>query len=237
VVNELSLKKRLEKPVNTKTANLLDLSFLVLVIAGFVSLSTSLVADEREVQIQPKVGHLLSVEGDVELNSREFNNATEDFGMLRTPEASDPLRLFDTLITHNGRAVVEFDDRDEAINAGPSILELAKNSSIEITRYGLTLDQNHKRRFIAVVLANGEIRGFVKGWGNGSGFSIQAGKAIINIKGTEFTINYQQQGERLRVEVHVGEVVITTPYGSETVKQGQSAGFKNGKNELVGDPS
>ena len=76
------------------------------------------------------------------------------------------------------------------------------------------------------------IKGFIKvvleGYGGQEGFSLKAGISVIGLRGTELTVTYDPEHDRVEVEVHEGEVVLTGPGGSKLIKAGQRAIMING---------
>ncbi len=83
-----------------------------------------------------------------------------------------------------GRVRLEFTDRDEAANAGPSVMNLAPDSELVVERFSVKLDDPTKSEGV-FDLIKGKIRSFMKGWGSSSSVNVRAGVAVCGIRGSE----------------------------------------------------
>jgi len=137
--------------------------------------------------------------------------------------------------TYKGRARLVFHDfRDKPPPpSGPSIFNIGENTEIAISKFETDIERFERKGVIDLI--RGTISAFIRGWGQNSDFSVRAGVAVCGIRGTKVTLHYEPEKGRLLVEVQEGKVVITSPYGSRIVKQGQSTMFIHGK--FSGGPS
>ncbi|MGP0594630.1 FecR family protein [Nitrospira sp. T9] len=123
--------------------------------------------------------------------------------------------------TGRGRVALEFTDRDEAYDLGPSVFNLGDNTEVEISDFHVNWDRFERDGCLDLI--RGKIEGFIKGWGGQSGFCVRCGVAVIGVRGTEFTVDYDPSLEIVTVQVTEGEVVLTGPGGSRLIKTGENA--------------
>lgn len=138
-----------------------------------------------------------------------------------------PVEVGDTVRTgRTGRARLEFTDRDEAANAGPSVMNLAPDSEMVIESFAITLEEGERerrRREGLISLIRGEIRAFMKGWGSSSSVNVRAGVAICGSRGTDFAVSHDPAQGRVTLRVAEGKVEFSTPRGRALVAAGQTA--------------
>lgn len=103
----------------------------------------------------------------------------------RVAEVGEELFLADEIRTgQRGRARVEFLDRYQDRNSGPSVINVASDSLIKIEDfYRDPQDTRKNRGFIDLV--RGAIRVFSKGWGGDSMFTVRTGTSLCGIRGSE----------------------------------------------------
>ena len=138
-------------------------------------------------------------------------------------EKGNPLHLMDRIRTRQGRVRIEFTDRDEARDIGPTIVNILDNSEVGIDDYNIDYEDPSNSGGLLNLL-RGTIRNFLRGWGNGSGFSVRASGAVCSLRGTgEFEIRHDPEGQTVNVKVNSGEVVLTGPGGSRLIRAGENA--------------
>ncbi|NNL86118.1 MAG: hypothetical protein HKP27_10720, partial [Myxococcales bacterium] len=151
------------------------------------------------------------------------------------PKDGTKLYLFDRVEVADGQAVVEFHDRDEQSGAGPSIVHLGRDSSIHVPRYKVGEAEGGKAREVWMVIVRGIANVSVSGWAKNSMFTLEAGGTVIQVRGTEFSVQYKPENDWLQVVVREGEVVVTSPHDALIIRKGEDVIFKGGK--PVGGPS
>lgn len=102
----------------------------------------------------------------------------------------DNIDLGDTIRTQpRGRVRLQFTDRDEARNAGPSTMNVAPGTEIAMKKFSVRFDDPRKSEGFFDLL-KGTVRSFMKGWGRNSSFSVRAGVAVCGIRGSESVVSF-----------------------------------------------
>lgn len=129
----------------------------------------------------------------------------------------------------DGRIRLEFTDRDEVANAGPSVMNLAPGTELVIERFSINLrdsEREQRRREGVLSLIRGEIRAFMKGWGSSSSVNVRAGVTLCGIRGTDFALRHEPDSGQVELKVAEGKVELSTPAGKALVGAGQMAGAR-----------
>lgn len=121
----------------------------------------------------------------------------ERAGKVIRPVRADAatLELFekDFVVTgKRARARLEFKDHQPAQNRGPTIVNIAPRSRVQIASFLRPAgDQEPAAERGWLDLLRGSIRAFTKGWGKRSRFSIRTGTSLCGIRGTEVVAVYE----------------------------------------------
>ena len=129
---------------------------------------------------------------------------------------------------NNSRARLEFLDRFQKLNSGPSVINVGANSLIDLSEFKIDWEKQLREKS-TMELLKGAIRVFAQGWGGRAAFSVRTGTSLCGIRGTEIEIHYDPVSDRSHYKLYKGVVEISTPYerfalqaGSEvTVIRGQ----------------
>jgi|GEM_PF-4732072 len=112
----------------------------------------------------------------------------------------------------NGRVRVQMADRDEARNAGPTVINIAKNSEM---CFGGFLFMRDKDKTV-YELFKGTIRTFFRGWRRDSQVSVRTGVTICGMRGTDFAVTYDPASQISETFVREGIVDVTNLETGET---------------------
>lgn len=101
--------------------------------------------------------------------------------------------LGDTIITGpKGRTRLEWKDRIDELNAGPTVINIGSNSRVYMEHYAPRFERartaSAQRGIIQLI--RGTIRAATQNWGSGSAFSVRSGTSLCGIRGTEVLIEY-----------------------------------------------
>ena len=105
----------------------------------------------------------------------------------------------------DGRVRVQMGDRDEARNAGPSVINFATNSEMCFSEFLFMRDKNRS----TFDLIKGAIRTFFRGWRGDAQVSVRTGVTICGARGTDFMITYQPERSFSGLLVQEGIVDVT----------------------------
>ena len=179
------------------------------------------------------VAHVVGIIGEVELYQEHLSEEGKSLGR-KWVKATKGRAIFlkDYVRTGKGRVRIQFTDRDDQANSGPSVFNVGEDSEIALESFDVKFEL--KRRTGVIELIKGAIRGFIKGWSLESGLSVRAGVAVCGIRGTELTLEYDPAVERFTTTVHEGSVVVAGPGGSWIVDAGKSLELVAGR--LPGAP-
>jgi len=134
------------------------------------------------------VGKIVGVIGTVEVLPKG------EGGIWDALAKGDPVRLKDVVRTGNdGRARIEFADRDEAENAGPSVVNLGPGTEVSMDSFEVRFDTPRESQGL-LSLIRGTVRAFARGWGSNSLFDVKAGVALCGIRGSEQIIRHDPTG-------------------------------------------
>jgi len=139
-------------------------------------------------------------------------------------QIGDQLKTID-----NGRARIQFDDRFSEKNAGPSIINMGRDTSICIAEYVQRLDTYDIDGVMDFF--KGQIRAFFKNWGESSSLSVVTGTSVIGIRGTDFVISYYPDLNKVTYYLNDGiiEITETTTGETMTLTAGQTLDISNGQ--------
>ncbi|MCP5276768.1 MAG: FecR domain-containing protein [Thiobacillus sp.] len=127
----------------------------------------------------------------------------------------------------SSRARIEFMDRFQSINSGPTVINVGINSTINLAEFKIDL-RNQQRHKGLVDLLKGAIRVFSKGWGGRAAFSVRTGTSLCGIRGTDIEIHYDPDEDRTYYKLYEGVVEISTPYERFTLRAGSSVTVTRG---------
>jgi len=141
-------------------------------------------------------------------------------------QVGDQLKTID-----NGRARIQFDDRFNEKNAGPSIVNMGRDTSICIAEYVQKLVGSAGASNGLIRFFKGELRGFFKGWGQSSSLEVRTGTSICGIRGTDFVISYDPDLNKVNYYLNDGIIEITETTTGETITltAGQTLEISNGQ--------
>lgn len=89
-----------------------------------------------------------------------------------------------------GRARIEFADRYQDKDSGPSVINVASRSHIKVEDFRINLEDSTKNKGV-IELIKGAIRAFAKGWGGQeAAFSVRTGTSLCGIRGSEEVVRY-----------------------------------------------
>ena len=121
-----------------------------------------------------------------------------------------------------GRARIEFADRYQELNAGPSVLNVGSDSQVAIDRFLVNRDLDNAKRDGLVDIFKGWIRAWSKGWGGQSTFSVRTGTSLCGIRGTDVVLNYEPSTDVATYMVDHGLMVCPVNQGAESVELTES---------------
>jgi hypothetical protein len=98
-------------------------------------------------------------------------------------------------------------DRDEARNAGPSVINIATNSEMCFYEFSFTAEK--PSGVFIYDLIKGTIRTFFRGWRGDSQVSVRTGVTICGARGTDFTVAYDPAAQFSETLVQEGIVDVT----------------------------
>ena len=127
----------------------------------------------------------------------------------------------------NARARLEFLDRFQKLNSGPSVVNVGSNSLIDLSDFKIDREK-HLREKSMLELLRGAIRVFSKGWGGRAAFSVRTGTSLCGIRGTDIEIHYDPNEDRTYYKLYKGVVEISTPYEKFTLEAGSSVTVTRG---------
>ncbi|MCB0257333.1 MAG: FecR domain-containing protein [Anaerolineae bacterium] len=136
--------------------------------------------------------------------------------------ATDLVRTGDS-----SRARIEFMDRFQSINSGPSVITVGPDATINLAEFKIDL-RNQQRHKGLVDMLKGAIRVFSKGWGGRADFSVRTGTSLCGIRGTDIEIHYDPDEDRTYYKLYEGVVEISTPHESFTLRAGSSVSVTRG---------
>ena len=130
------------------------------------------------------IGSVASVFRDVEVLAGGAGNKWEAI------QKGYQVRLRDEIRTGpRGRARIEFADRLDESNAGPTVVNIGSNSHVKMESYAVRFQRPKKSEGI-IGLIRGTIRAFTKNWGSGSAFKVRTGTSLCGIRGSEEIITF-----------------------------------------------
>lgn len=100
----------------------------------------------------------------------------------------------------DGRAQVYMADRDETLRAGPTVINISRNSDMCFDEFDASWGRN-KGIFD---LIKGSIRVFFKGWGPTSNVSVRAGVTICGVRGSEVIVRIEPSDGSVQMGVIEG---------------------------------
>lgn len=148
------------------------------------------------------IGRIVGFEGIVEVHT-DLDDGTSPW--FRVERVNTAVGEFDLLRTGAGaRARIEFVDRHEQRNAGPSVITLASETALCVVAFYANFDGPARRGVFD--LLEGALRVFSKGWGGqDSAFTVKAGATVCGIRGTEVGMRYDPGADAAVVSYLDGE--------------------------------
>jgi len=126
-----------------------------------------------------------------------------------------------------GRARIEFVDRFNDINSGPSVMNVSSSTQIRLSKFIINRENHHRNGLLEVL--RGTIRWFSKGWGGQSAaFSVRTGTSLCGIRGTDVEIRFDDKADHSFYRLHSGSVQITTPNEVLQLEPGQEVSVSRG---------
>jgi hypothetical protein len=146
----------------------------------------------------PYVGIAIAAMGDVRVRSCEGDVSEVTKGRL--------IAFGDCVQTGpDGRARIQMGDRDEERNAGPSVINIAKNSEMCFSEFLFMRDKDET----VYDLFKGTIRKFFRGWRGDSQVSVRTGVTVCGMRGTDFAVTYDPESQISETFVQEGIVDVT----------------------------
>lgn len=127
----------------------------------------------------------------------------------------------------NSRARLEFLDRFQKLNSGPSVVNVGANSLIDLSYFKIDWEKNIREKSMMELL-QGAVRVFSQGWGGRAAFSVRTGTSLCGIRGTDIEIHYDPDEDRTYYKLYEGVVEISTPYERFTLRAGSSVTVTRG---------
>jgi hypothetical protein len=146
----------------------------------------------------------------------------------------DRVQIGDELKTiDRGRARIQFDDRFDDENSGPSIINMGRETSICIAEYVQRLENDGATGVMEFF--KGQIRVFLKNWGRTSYLEVKTGTSVCGIRGTDFVISYDPDLNKVSYHLNDGKLEITETTTGETITltAGQTLEISNGQIQPV----
>jgi hypothetical protein len=145
-------------------------------------------------------------------------------------QIGDELKTID-----RGRARIQFDDRFDDSNAGPSIINMGRDTSICVAEYVHGLENPSDGPIGVMEFFKGQIRTFFKGWGESTAFQVRTGTSVCGIRGTDFVISYDPDLNKVNYYLNDGIIEITETTTGETITltAGQTLEISNGQMQPV----
>lgn len=150
------------------------------------------------VLAQKVVATLTSAKGKVEVQ-RAGSKAWISLEVGDTLQEGDSVRT-----SRQGRGQVTFRDRVESMDAGPSVLNLDRNTSIKIEKFSLQKSEGSPQRTGLVQMLKGALYAITKGWRNKSVFSVRFGTSVCGIRGSSAHI--EAIGNAIKITPLSGDV-------------------------------
>lgn len=170
---------------------------------------------ERRFNMEaPYVGITVAAMGDVRARSCD--------GFVSEVTKGRMIALGDCVQTGpDGRARVQMADRDEKRNAGPSVINIARNSEMCFSVF-MNVSENKTYKTYYELL-KGTIRHFFRGWRGDSQVSVRTGVTVCGARGTDFVVTYDPASQISETFVQEGIVDVTNLETGETktVNEGQ----------------
>lgn len=89
-----------------------------------------------------------------------------------------------------GRARIEFVDRVQEDNAGPSVVNVGSSTEISMEKFDFSLTEKASQGILGLI--RGTIRTFFKNFGGSrSSFAVRTGTSLCGIRGSESTVTYE----------------------------------------------
>jgi len=137
-----------------------------------------------------------------------------------------------------GRARIEFDDKIQQTNAGPTVINIGSNALIRLAAYQVRLDNPAQRQGV-VDLIRGSIRAFTRRWGPESAFRVRYGASICGIRGTEVAITHNPDTGESAVWVDHGDAFLEADGREFPLNPGEVTTFQDDQitNQRPFDPA
>lgn len=131
---------------------------------------------------------------------------------------------------HRSRARIEWNDRCEKLNAGPTIINIGSETH-------LTLNESKSQDKgdscsggdSLVGLIRGSLRAFTRGWGGQAAFSVRTGTSLCGIRGTEVVVSYDPAWDEAEYWLDHGDAFMVTKSGETSLKPGHVVRIKKGQ--------
>jgi hypothetical protein len=111
---------------------------------------------------------------------------------------------------------IRLSDRDDSRDAGPTYINMGRNSEMCFEHFSVSLD-HPTRNSTLVNLIKGTMKVMLKGWDTNASFSVKAGVAICGIRGSEVYILHSPEIDFVSVMVLEGHADVTSETTGETV--------------------
>jgi len=130
----------------------------------------------------------------------------------------------------SGMMRVQLHDRDEELDAGPSVINISRNTTLCFDDFEVAMDRQRYRRS-TVTLITGTIREFLKGWGRGSSANIKTGVTVCGMRGTDVIVSYDPTTETTLAYISEGTMDVTSTITGEmeTLQAGERLRVENGQ--------
>lgn len=137
-----------------------------------------------------------------------------------------PMFIDDCITTGpRGRVRLQFADRDDERDSGPSVMNIGPNSKVCASSFytrRTVAEENIGRpigpneRVSNVELLYGWVRAFFKGFGPNSSFNVKAGVAICGIRGSDGIVYYDPSQQTVKALLNEGHMSVSVPGTGET---------------------
>ncbi len=156
-------------------------------------------------------GRIISVYG-------EYVEVVRSDGTRCRSEGMTPLHINDRVITGKGRTRTRIELADERIEdpLKVTVINLGPNTVLEMMQLEKKFERVNESRVIHLI--KGFIRNFSRNLGFGSKFSIRTGTSIMGIRGTDFTIEIDENTGAETFTLREGEIWVSPIKSNKTYK-------------------
>ena len=106
------------------------------------------------------------------------------------------------------------DDESEAVNAGPTVINVGSSSEVMITHFAPRFESPTEGN-VFVELLKGGLRAMSEHWGGRAAFSVRVGTSLCGARGTEVAVTYDPRQDNAEYWLHHGDAYLRDRHGTE----------------------